>query len=65
MREGFSVKLYEIMKEKSISEKDLSINIGVSEATIRNWIKGKSYPRRLKPILKLSSYLEVPVSEFR
>lgn len=65
MREEFSVKLYDILKERNISEKELSIYIGVSEATVRNWLKGKSYPRRLKPILELSKYLEVPVSAFR
>lgn len=65
MREDFSVKLYDILKERNISEKELSIHIGVSEATVKNWINGRSYPRRLNPILKLSKYLELPVSVFR
>lgn len=64
MKEEFSKKINLILEDRNISIEELSRKINVSKTTIENWVRGKSFPNRLKTILALSSYLELPLSFF-
>ena len=44
-KEVFSKNLRRYMERKGISQKELSVIVGVSAPTINEWIKAKKYPR--------------------
>ena len=54
--------LKELLKVKGIKQKWLAQKLGVSEVTVSNWVKEKSFPRK-KRLEKLSEILEVPINE--
>ena len=59
-RQIFADNLKRILKDKEITQKDLAQNIGVSESTICDWAKCRSYPRHRK-FSKIAEYLKVNV----
>lgn len=52
--------LREILKSKGVKQKWLAETIGVSEVTVSNWVKGKSYPTK-ENWIKISKALDVPL----
>ena len=50
-------KLNELRKEKGFTLTELSQKSGVSEATLINWLKGKTKPNRVK-LKKIADALE-------
>ena len=64
MKEEFSERLNSVLKDRNISIKELSKKTNISEATLTNWLRSKSFPNRLKPVLALSNYLDLPLSFF-
>ena len=54
--------LKELLKVKGIKQKWLAQKLGVSEVTVSNWVKEKSFPSK-KRLEKLSEILEVPINE--
>ena len=65
MRREFSIRLVELIEERNIPIKELAKEINISKATVDNWLKGRTYPNRLKPILALSNYLNVSVADLK
>ena len=54
--------LKELLKVKGIKQKWLAQKLGVSEVTVSNWVKEKSFPSK-KRLEKLSEILDVPMNE--
>ncbi|GAF04631.1 helix-turn-helix transcriptional regulator [Saccharicrinis fermentans] len=54
----------ELLKAKGIKQKWLAQKIGVSEVTVSNWVKEKSFPSN-KHLEKLSQLLDVPIKELK
>jgi len=54
--------LKELLKVKGIKQKWLAQKLGVSEVTMSNWVKEKSFPNK-KHLEKLSEILDVPINE--
>jgi transcriptional regulator with XRE-family HTH domain len=54
--------LKELLKVKGIKQKWLAQKLGVSEVTVSNWVKEKSFPNK-KRLEKLSEILDVPMNE--
>lgn len=54
-KEVFAKNLKRYMERKDISQKELSLIVGVSAPTINEWIKAKKYPR-IDKIEILSNY---------
>ncbi|MGQ1787980.1 helix-turn-helix transcriptional regulator [Saccharicrinis sp. GN24d3] len=54
----------EILKAKGIKQKWLAQKLGVSEVTVSNWVKEKSYPSK-KHIEKLSEILNIPKEDLK
>jgi transcriptional regulator with XRE-family HTH domain len=52
-----------LMKEKGISEKDISNGIGVHIKTVRNWLSGKTFPE-INHALALSLLFDIPLLSF-
>ncbi len=50
------------MKEKGVSRKELADAIGVSYFTLRDWVKGITYPRMDK-VEKLAKYFNIKISD--
>lgn len=57
------LRLREIIEAKGITGKKLAQDLGVTEASISNLVKGESIPRK-KMLIALSEYLETPIAEF-
>lgn len=64
MEDNFAYRLFRLMNDRDLSSIELSKSINVSNATINNWLNGKSLPNKLKFILVLSDYFNVPPSYF-
>ena len=60
MTTGIKLKLVRV--ERKISQEELAFKIGVAQATIGNWERGKSI--KLDYIPKLAAVLKVPVNYF-
>ncbi|MBQ3835443.1 MAG: helix-turn-helix transcriptional regulator [Elusimicrobia bacterium] len=60
---NFVIKLLTVLKEKNLTQKELSKNLDIKEPIISRWMKGKSKPST-KSINKLANYFNVPVSYF-
>lgn len=56
--------LKELIKSKGFKQKYIADKIGVSEVTLSNWVKGKSFPSE-ENLKKLSQTLEVPIENLR
>jgi transcriptional regulator with XRE-family HTH domain len=54
----------ELLKSKGIKQKWLAHKLGVSEVTVSNWAKEKSYPSK-KHLEKLSALLNIPEKDLR
>jgi len=54
--------LKELLKIKGIKQKWLAQKLGVSEVTVSNWVKEKSFPSK-KRLEKLSELLDVPLND--
>ena len=54
--------LKELLKIKGIKQKWLAQKLGVSEVTVSNWVKEKSFPSK-KRLERLSELLDVPMNE--
>lgn len=54
--------LKELFKSKGIKQKWLAEKLGVSEVTVSNWVKEKSYPSE-KNLAKLCDILNVPLNQ--
>lgn len=63
INEIFAKKLKMFMHIYGMSQKDLSVRMGVSEATISNWIKGVKFPRADK-VDKLCKIFSCKRSDF-
>jgi len=51
--------LKELLKEKGLKQKWFADKVGVSEVTVSNWVKGKSYPKE-EHLRRISEVLDVP-----
>lgn len=56
MEDNFAYRLFRLMNDRDLSSIELSKSINVSNATINNWLNGKSLPNKLKFVLILSDY---------
>jgi transcriptional regulator with XRE-family HTH domain len=56
--------LKELLKTKGIKQKWLSQKMGVSEVTVSNWVKEKSFPSK-ENLIKLGSLLDVSINELK
>lgn len=54
--------LKELLKSKGVKQNWLAQRIGVSEVTMSNWVKGKSFPTK-KNLEKLSVLLDVHIND--
>ena len=54
-------KLRKVLKEKSISTRNIAIDLQVTDATVNNWCKAKSLD--IKTIYKICNYLNLPISD--
>ena len=61
-REILSENLQSALKRSGMDQKDLAMKIGVSPASITNWLKGTKYPR-IDKIQALADALNVRQSE--
>lgn len=55
---GFGEKLYQLRKEKNISQEQLAKQLGVSRQSISKWENDQGYPE-VERILKLTKIFEV------
>lgn len=60
-RKILSENLNQLMKERNVTQSELSEAIGVSQSTISNWLKEVKYPR-ISKIQELADYFNVPKS---
>ncbi|AAX91383.1 XRE family transcriptional regulator [Staphylococcus agnetis] len=60
-RKILSENLEQLMKERNITQVELSEAIGVSQSTVSNWLKESKYPR-ISKIQELANYFNVPKS---
>ncbi|WP_271436820.1 helix-turn-helix domain-containing protein [Staphylococcus hominis] len=60
-RKILSENLEQLMKEKNVTQMELSEAIGVSQSTISNWLKEIKYPR-ISKVQELADYFNVPKS---
>lgn len=60
-RKILSENLEQLMKDKNITQVELSEAIGVSQSTISNWLKEVKYPR-ISKVQLLADYFNVPKS---
>ncbi|TDM48257.1 XRE family transcriptional regulator [Macrococcoides goetzii] len=60
-REILSKNLQELMHKRGIDQLDLAKEIGVSQSSISQWIKGNKYPR-IDKIQLLADFFNVPKS---
>ncbi|EGQ3664541.1 helix-turn-helix transcriptional regulator [Staphylococcus pseudintermedius] len=60
-RKVLSENLEQLMKEKNVTQVELSEAIGVSQSTVSNWLKELKYPR-ITAIQLLADYFNVPKS---
>lgn len=60
-RKILSENLEQLMKERNITQIELSESIGVSQSTISNWLNESKYPR-ISKIQELANYFNVPKS---
>lgn len=56
MEDNFAYRLFRLMNDRDLSSIELSKSMNVSNATINNWLNGKSLPNKLKFVLILSDY---------
>jgi transcriptional regulator with XRE-family HTH domain len=54
--------LKEILKKKKISQKQLSLILGISEQSISSWVQNKAEPS-LKMTLKICEVLDITLNE--
>ena len=62
IRENLKKNLGYYLTLKGISQKDLSITLGVSQAAVTNWIKGKNSPD-IEIVAKLCDALDVSIND--
>ncbi|MCO4326116.1 helix-turn-helix domain-containing protein [Staphylococcus agnetis] len=60
-RKILSENLEQLMKERNITQVELSEAISVSQSTVSNWLKESKYPR-ISKIQELADYFNVPKS---
>lgn len=60
-RKILSENLEQLMKDRNITQVELSEAIGVSQSTISNWLKEVKYPR-ISKVQQLADYFNVPKS---
>lgn len=63
MNKLFSERLQRLLKERELTQNDLSKILNVSESTVGKWILQKAFPR-MGIIQKLAEYFNVPKSYF-
>ncbi len=56
------LRVKEILKEKSITGKELAVKVGISETAMSNIVKGQSLPRQ-EVLLKIADTLDVDIRE--
>lgn len=56
------LRLKEILKEKGVTGKDLSHEIGISETAMSNIVKGQSLPRQ-EVLIQIAEVLDVDIRE--
>ncbi len=56
------LRLYEILKEKQIQQKDLAIMLGVSKVSVSCWCNNQTNPN-IDTLLNIAKVLEIKVSE--
>ena len=61
-KEIFSANLLYYLAQKDVMQKDLAKHIGVSQATITDWIKMRTYPRMDK-LQRTAEYLGVKMTD--
>lgn len=57
-----NLKLFDIMAERKITQKQLSQATGISQGNISDWKNGRSSPK-LDALLKISAYLNISVKD--
>lgn len=62
-KNGFSTKLLLVLKEKNLTQKELSKLIDIQEAVISRWVKGKTVPAN-RSLTKLIKKLNLPLDYF-
>lgn len=58
----FSENLKTLMKQRKITQTELSIRLGVSKQTVNAWYKGRKIPR-MKTLLKICEVLECHIND--
>lgn len=56
--------LKEIIKSKGIKQRFVAQKLGVSEVTVSNWVKGKTYPTE-EHWIKLSALLDISIDTLK
>lgn len=59
----FSTKLLLVLKEKNLTQKELSKMLDIQEAVISRWVKGKTIPAN-RSIAKVVKILGLPIDYF-
>lgn len=57
-------KIKKLLKSKNISQKELALELEVTQNTITNWIKGKSNPN-IENIRKMAKFFNISVEEIQ
>lgn len=63
MEKTFSENLLNLLRERNLSQKELTVGLKTKESVVSHWITGKTEPST-KSVGKLAKYFNVPVSYF-
>lgn len=63
MENIFGTNLLLVLRVKEITQKDLAEQLGMSESTISNYIKGKRMPS-LDVAMKIAKFLDIDINWF-
>lgn len=61
IRENVSRNLGYFLNKRGISQKELAVKMGVSQAAVTNWVKGKNLPD-IEAVAEICEILEVSVT---
>lgn len=56
-------KIFDLLKERNLEQKDLAKGIGVSTSNVTEWKKGRATPSS-KVVPKIADYFKLPLSDF-
>lgn len=57
------LRLRQILKQKHVTQVELSQRLGVSAMTVSSWITGRRYPS-IETLDQISEILDTPIAEF-